>query len=952
MDNQYQHKIKVLVSLKNAPSKREEIYVLSLQTISGIKFTMREVDIIACIVNNRGTKKIASILSISPRTASTHLHNIFTKLHNSSRDYIIDFVQKAGKLLDLKWYYFSIITENAFVRTLSSIKKLLRSQEVFCSLSYDKNIGNAGTKFLNQLTTFLSESGITIVGTDQTKQAIYDIYILNSDTQHYNENSIILVLDEDLSKERIEGVKYINFTENDNFYFSFLELVKHLTKNPGLKDILEDFQHEFQSTQNLLGDNKMSVSGKAAGHIQPPHFKMMKIGIIICLVMLIAIVCIQLFHHRLPNFILNNIDLTNDAPTTWNIPRQNIVFVGREKLLNELETTLLKNDPNKSNTLTITACTGLGGIGKTQLALQYILHTHHPYTMKLWFNGEDTKKLKRSYYDLALALGYHTDGHINMTSISYVKKWLAAHPGWLMVIDNVDNYNDIEVFLPEKGGHVILTTRKRDWPASFTTLPIDTLSESEAVDTISILIKDKSSHEQEHKKELAATLGYLPLALSQAGAYIHQNNISVEEYITLYNSHALNLLSSNSLPEGVKTSPVAITWDISLQSILQETAAQHEPPIAIELITVCSYLAPDKISMNLLLSWLKYRYPDLPDPELTLNKHIGLLWKYSMINYDIKDNISIHKLVQTVLRHQLTQAIDKKHAIFPNLNLQWYTSLLHFFIINESEFKLSNSFVQLLETRKQFLSVFKDYYNDDVAGLDLTVAPVYYYQERYEEFKNLLDRVNSYLSTKSNREFLKTRLLYLYSAYFRKQENYKLAEEKIQEASNMFNKIKNKESLNPKEIDTLKAKILFNQANLIFARNKSLPVQNRNVQGINSAIRLTKEDTILFTKNHDIRNKLKSIELRGRLSVLLNNGKSVIEEFEQYKNLLENISDQRVKMNFYLTYSDAYITLSDYYQALAYCNRAKVIATKLDLKLQVKTIDEKIAIIMKSMYGT
>ena len=214
-----------------------------------------------------------------------------------------------------------------------------------------------------------------------------------------------------------------------------------------------------------------------------------------------------------------------------------------------------------------------------------------------------------------------------MFDVSYVKKWLASHPGWLVVIDEVDNYDDIEPFLPEKGGHVILTTRKRDWPESFTVLPIGIMTEAEATDILNVLIKDSASHELAQKKELASVLGYLPLALAQAGTYIHNKNISVSEYIKLYNANELQLLSDRSFPKGVNAPPVAITWNISLKAILKETLEHNEPPIAIELITVCSYLPPDNIPKALLLSWLKRAHPELSNPELILNKHIELLWK-------------------------------------------------------------------------------------------------------------------------------------------------------------------------------------------------------------------------------------------------------------------------------------------------------------------------------------
>jgi tetratricopeptide (TPR) repeat protein len=593
----------------------------------------------------------------------------------------------------------------------------------------------------------------------------------------------------------------------------------------------------------------------------------------------------------------------------------------------------------------------LGGAGKTQLALQYTLHTHHQYTMKIWFSGSDMSKLKQRYEDLALEFGYNKEKHSHVSAISYVKKWLAQHPGWLMVMNNVDNYQDIEQFLPDKGGHIILTTRNRDWPSNFKILSVGVMTEVEAVDTLNILVKDHPNDELERKKELAARLGYLPLALSQAGSYIYQKNQSVAEYIELYNKNELKLLSDISSQNGVDTMPVFVVWDISLHAIIKEMLEENEPPIAMELIIVCSYLAPEKISRDLLLSWIKHAHPNLSNPEITLNKHIKLLWKYSMINYENdKNTISIHKLVQTVLRHQLARSIENKHGMFPNLSLKWYNSLLCFFIMNESDFKIRNSFSQLLETREQFLSLFKGEYNDKLALLDLVIGPVYYYQERFEDYSKLLNKVSSYLLTKPNREYLKAKVLYLESASARKKGDFKLAEQNLKDASEIFKKVKVDDHFNAKAIAKLKGQILFNKANLVYVVNESLSLANRDLKALKEAIILTREATSIFTKTKDIRNKLKSIELRGRIYILLNEHKQAIDEFDEYQDILKTLPDNRLTMSYYNTYSDAYFELGNFSKALEYANMTKDLAIKLELKIQLQDSNiniEKISDMMR-----
>ncbi|KJV79688.1 tetratricopeptide repeat domain protein [Rickettsia hoogstraalii str. RCCE3] len=109
--------------------------------------------------------------------------------------------------------------------------------------------------------------------------------------------------------------------------------------------------------------------------------------------------------------------------TTWNIPRQDNVFVGREKLLNNLHNKLRQNHtPEGISNVAISACTGLGGIGKTQLTLQYVTHTKHPYTFKAWFPAENIDDLCNKYIEFAKLLGYTENIYTKENIIAYVKQ--------------------------------------------------------------------------------------------------------------------------------------------------------------------------------------------------------------------------------------------------------------------------------------------------------------------------------------------------------------------------------------------------------------------------------------------------------------------------------------------------------------------------------------------------
>ncbi|MCC8399738.1 MAG: hypothetical protein LN563_04120 [Rickettsia endosymbiont of Platyusa sonomae] len=800
------------------------------------------------------------------------------------------------------------------------------------------------------------------------------IYVLaankaNIAKQQQGNGSIIMSSDQDISKvfflipqeeqcikflPKQTNFEYINLSPSKQYHFILLEIITKIFSNANVNNIIIKFKERYN---NIISNNSGSVSPQSYltdKNVQDKA-KNIYLPIIGILVLIICSAYLLIFSPTIKKIVKSHEArlswlkpqkpiISSKNLITWNIPRQNHVFVGREKLLGDLHNKLHQNHtPETTSNLAISACAGLGGIGKTQLALQYVNHTKHPYTLKVWFPAENVDYLYNKYVEFAKLLGYTEVVYTKESIIAYVKQWLIDNPGWLLVFDNVNNYREIEPFLPEAGGYVILTTRQRHWSTKFAILPIDIMTEQEAIKTIKTLIQRDIVEEQNAIKELVENLGYLPLALVQAGSYVKQKHITIQEYLDLYKRYESELLTDNTFLDETTTYnyPVAITWNISLEAIVRDTKVNNEPPIAIELLTVAAYLAPDKISRKLLLTWLQIAYPHLSSPRLTLNKHIDLLWQYSMINYDDNDNIAIHRLVQTVLRHQLSQALDSKNNIYSTLNLKWFESLLRFFIDNEHEFKLIHSFQQLIETSQQFKNKFKDNYNENLAAMDLMISSVYFYQERYEDFLKILDEVNRYLQKTNGLEILKCKILYLYSAYYLKTGNYQKAEEKINKAFYEYNNIKISKSVKDNDIKNLKAKLLFHKAALGLVKNKTINKINRNKLEIEISIKSIQQAIALFNEAHNIRSLFQSIALYGKLLIFINQADKVIIEFAKYTSLIEQIADDRTKMLFYITYSDAYFSKRDFNKALEYCGKAKQQAEKLHLNNELNNINNK-----------
>lgn len=107
------------------PLEREILYHLQLKEISGISFTSREIDVLSCLLSNRKDKKTAALLSLSPKTVGAHIYNLTKKLGYNSREQIVDFAEKSGKLHHFSKYYLSILIENLFLNQLKKYPLLL-----------------------------------------------------------------------------------------------------------------------------------------------------------------------------------------------------------------------------------------------------------------------------------------------------------------------------------------------------------------------------------------------------------------------------------------------------------------------------------------------------------------------------------------------------------------------------------------------------------------------------------------------------------------------------------------------------------------------------------------------------------------------------------------------------------------------------------------------------------
>ncbi len=695
----------------------QDIYTACLTEINGISFTHREMDTIACMLSGRSAKKTASFLCISPKTVENHIRNIMLKLRCRSQETIIDIMEKSGKFIFIKRYYASLLMQAIFEQTLDNIASIVNKKNLSCKIIYleqehkkylirylERHLKRVGIKISLEVRENLAITSV-MPNEEKMNDACYIIYSLpsiligqfkKSDYPENLESTIFLVLDKqatDIVSEKLDNVRYIHLSKEKNYYFLFYTVLKKLLPGENFDKYFLEFERQYAT---LCAPDSLEKSSKEIQPYSPGmlnifmHFLKKKYMWVFVSFSCVFIFLCQMMHKKTEAEFLKFTNVTSGAskeigvlekPMIWNLPRQDHVFIGREKFLEQLNKVLHENSINEENNimqpnkLTIVACAGLGGIGKTQLALNYVHQTKHPYNLKAWFSGDNIQVLKQQYAEFAKVLG-HKEGNTSIETIfCYIKNWLEKNPGWLLVYDNINDYNTIKEYLPQGTGSIILTTRQQNWPSNFNIIEIDVMTEEESVNLIESLTQHSiEEKEKDVAKELVKLLGYLPLALSQAGAYIKQNQISLSEYLALYKQHEYELLADNALPTGTNNLPVTVVWNISLAAINKELKKNGDFSLPLELLTVCSYLAPEGIPRNLLLEWLKKSYPDLSSHELALNKSLGLLQKYSMMNRDKDGYYTVHRLVQVILRNQHDKTANAKNSDL--IKVKWYEKLL------------------------------------------------------------------------------------------------------------------------------------------------------------------------------------------------------------------------------------------------------------------------------------
>lgn len=352
-------------------------------------------------------------------------------------------------------------------------------------------------------------------------------------------------------------------------------------------------------------------------------------------------------------------------PPIWNIPYpRNPFFLGRDIQLVQIRRHL--QGDHSSQPLAIS---GLGGIGKTQLVLEYAYRYHQDYRAVLWARAESIEALISSYIALAqlLRLPEREVKEQNII-VQAVKIWLQTHRGWLLILDNADELALLSDFLPPGfGGHLLLTTRAAATGRLAHRLEMEALSPEYSMLFLlrratllapDVELSQASLEERELAAQISHELGGLPLALDQAGAYLEETGTNLTHYWLIYQQHRADLLQQRRGLVADYPSPVATTWSLSFQRV------EEQNPAAADLLRLCAYLSPDAIPEETLTAGASLLGPTLAPVAadvFRLNQAIETVRACLLVRRDPKEKtLSIHRLVQAVLQDAMEE--EERHC--------------------------------------------------------------------------------------------------------------------------------------------------------------------------------------------------------------------------------------------------------------------------------------------------
>jgi tetratricopeptide (TPR) repeat protein len=337
-----------------------------------------------------------------------------------------------------------------------------------------------------------------------------------------------------------------------------------------------------------------------------------------------------------------------------NLPARNARFTGREVVLRELREQLRSGAAVVLFGAQAVALQGMGGVGKTQLALEYAYRYRTAYDVVAWLRADSEESVESSLHELGGQLDLQSEQSGADYARAVVQELGRDKRRWLLIFDNADEPEAIRTYLPRGPGHVLITSRNMSWGEQTQPLQVDVFTREESIDH---LVQRVGSLSRQDADLVAEQLADLPIVVAAAAAWLAETLTPIAEYLTLIReegpSAALTATTDRS---------IARTWDLSLNRL------RDRDPAAYRLFQLCSVMAPE-IPLDLIYSDQMAEYLKPINPALSERMARGALVqqinRLALLRLDQRPSpagdadrrgqIIIHRVVQNVVRDRMTE---------------------------------------------------------------------------------------------------------------------------------------------------------------------------------------------------------------------------------------------------------------------------------------------------------
>lgn len=725
---------------------KKEIYNRELNLIEGIKFTYREIDIIACILHNRGEKKIASLLLISPRTVNTHIHNIMLKLGHNSREYVIDFVEKSGKIQIVRQYYLQLLIHSSFKNQLIKIGKINKEIGVTCGISYQQ-ISVEEKEILDQLKESLNLANIILTVSKNKEEIKSSLCVLTYRSIHNStkDTPIIIILKKNNNFIYDEST-YLDFSDPEQYYFVIFKLLKKIINKNSVEELIQEFNKEYQAINNSF-QTKTPETEKLIGYSFSKN-KLIKKNLIIVVSFILVISWIIASQFLIENKTINLDQIIIDLP----LPHKKTLLT-RQSIFSEMEEKLTNN-----NGIRTVALVGAGGSGKTTIARRY---ARDQKTALIWeINCETSDSIISSFKQLAHSLCKTEKENQQLTTILQIKndqemekklfifltKKIKFYPNWIIIYNNVKTFNDIQQYFPYDqnvwgNGRVIITTTDHNivnnhYILAENIIHVGILNKEEKLELFNKIICDDKNYNNDQQSMIIKFLEKIPpfpLDVSLAASYIKEIKSSYTEYlqyITEPNEGFITVQKSilNDISEYKKT-----RYDIVALSV-KHVIESH--PDFVDLLLLICLINSEDIPKDLLI---KYKDNIIVNQFIHESKKFSLIAEKLLVNSNNNLTLSINRNTQEIALAYLSKELKLAQNTKQILDI---SNILVNFITEE--LKVTNSKnIPLLVPHIETYLINNKWLNEEIISSLYVKLGIYYfhvanYQKAQELFKNAL----------------------------------------------------------------------------------------------------------------------------------------------------------------------------------------------------------------------